>query len=61
MPSRIAVIVPKQIFGAVHVGSQDDNLLKCLRLQRKAWLSRAAVPVLQQHNACRLATSILRG
>ena len=61
MPSSIAVVVPKQVLGAVRVGSQEDNLLECLRLQREAGLPRAAVPIFEQHNACRLAIRLFRG
>ena len=58
MPSSIAVVVPKQVLGAVHVGSQEDNLSECHRLQREAGLPYAVLPVLEQHNACRLAIGV---
>ena len=38
MPSSIAVVVTQQVLGAVHVGSQEDHLPECHRLQRQAGL-----------------------
>lgn len=45
MPSSIAVVISEQVLGAVHVRSQEDNLLQCLPVQREAGLPRCYVPV----------------